>query len=276
MLQLGKEEFIDILKDQHPNFNQSASNGVLVSLNENICSGCTAFKIFISILFTAFDDLKSWVRLLWTTFTGSWNIWNWQPELLLTFAPAKTARLFTSDAPSGPRSWFKLACATEREFIDVVCSTASGVNSSPLDVGFSCKWCESDKAENFWASCGVRLRMYDICRRCCLFADLYDCKLWLFLCPLNWATKFYGVLASSSLNMLVFRTEWLLTFVPILCWMPVLSAAVLSNFPIWFLPSGALMYQISLFSRRMKCLKAKNNSEFGCFISTGRWSRKSL
>ena len=64
MLQLGKEEFIDILKDQHPNFNQSASNGVLVSLNENTCSGCTAFKIFISILFTAFDDLNSWVNLV--------------------------------------------------------------------------------------------------------------------------------------------------------------------------------------------------------------------
>ena len=36
---------------------------------------------------------------------------------------------FTSDPPSGPRSWFKLAFATEREFVDVLCSTASGVNS---------------------------------------------------------------------------------------------------------------------------------------------------
>jgi len=52
VLQLGKEKIIDFLKDQHPNFNQSASNGVLVSfINENICSGCTAFKVFISILF---------------------------------------------------------------------------------------------------------------------------------------------------------------------------------------------------------------------------------
>ena len=59
MLQLGKEKFIDILKDQHPNFNQSASNGVLASLNENTCSGCIAFKIFISILFIGFDDMKS-------------------------------------------------------------------------------------------------------------------------------------------------------------------------------------------------------------------------
>ena len=59
MLQLGKEKFIDILKDQHPDFNQSASNDVLVSLNENACSKCTAFKIFISILFIAFDDMKS-------------------------------------------------------------------------------------------------------------------------------------------------------------------------------------------------------------------------
>ena len=51
-IQLGKEKIIDILKDQHPYFNQSASNGVLVSfINENTCSGCTAFKVFISILF---------------------------------------------------------------------------------------------------------------------------------------------------------------------------------------------------------------------------------
>ena len=61
MLQLGKEKFIDILKDQHPNFNQSASNGVLASLNEYTCSGCIAFKIFISILFIRFDDMKSFV-----------------------------------------------------------------------------------------------------------------------------------------------------------------------------------------------------------------------
>ena len=36
VLRLGKEKFSDILKDQHPNFNQNASNDVLVSLNENI------------------------------------------------------------------------------------------------------------------------------------------------------------------------------------------------------------------------------------------------
>ena len=59
MLQRGKEKFIDILKDQHPKFNQSASNGVLVSLNENKCSECTAFKISISILFIGFNDMKS-------------------------------------------------------------------------------------------------------------------------------------------------------------------------------------------------------------------------
>ena len=203
MLQLnGKEEFIDILKDQHPNFNQSASNGVLVSLNEkandNTCSGWTALKIFISILLTAFDNLKS------SPFVDDihWVVeyLKLAPEMLLMFAPGKTARLFTSDAPSGPPSWFKLACATEREFIDVVCSTASGVNSLPLDVGYSCKWYESDKSENFWASCGVLLRMYDSCRWCCSFPDLYDCKLWVLLCPLNWATKFSGMLASSSLS----------------------------------------------------------------------------
>ena len=59
VLQLGKEKFIDILKDQHPNFNQRASNGVLVSSNENTYRGCIAFKIFISMLFTGFNDLKS-------------------------------------------------------------------------------------------------------------------------------------------------------------------------------------------------------------------------
>ena len=72
VLQLGKEKFIDILKDQHPNFNQSASNGVLVRLNENRFSKCTAFKIFISILFIAFDNMKS--SPLWTKFTGPLNI----------------------------------------------------------------------------------------------------------------------------------------------------------------------------------------------------------
>ena len=59
MLQLGKEKFSDILKDQHPIFNQNASNDVLVSLNENTCGGCTTFKISISILFIAFDHMKS-------------------------------------------------------------------------------------------------------------------------------------------------------------------------------------------------------------------------
>ena len=32
VLRLGKEKFSDILKDQHPNFNQNASNDVLVSM----------------------------------------------------------------------------------------------------------------------------------------------------------------------------------------------------------------------------------------------------
>ena len=98
VLKLGKEKFIDILKDQHPNFNQSASNGVLVSLNENRYSKCTAFKICISILFIAFDNMKSSPFL---------DEIHWAVEYLklatrnvLMFEPAKTARLFTSDAPS--------------------------------------------------------------------------------------------------------------------------------------------------------------------------------
>ena len=130
------------LKDQHPNFNQSASNGVLASLNENTCSGCIAFKIFISILFIGFDDMKS------SPFVDEihWAVeyLNWQPVMLLMFAPTKTAQLFRSDAP---RSWFKLACVKEREFVDVLCSTASVVNSPPLDVGFSSKWCEPEESE---------------------------------------------------------------------------------------------------------------------------------
>ena len=102
VLRLGKEKFSDILKDQHPNFNQNASNDVLVSLNENTCGGCTMFKISISILFIAFDDMKS------SPFEDEIQLavkyLNWQPEMLLMFAPVKTTRLFTSDAPLGPRS----------------------------------------------------------------------------------------------------------------------------------------------------------------------------
>ena len=64
--------------------------------------------------------------------------------MLLMFAPTKTTQLFKSDAP---RSWFKLACVKEREFVDVLCSTASVVNSPPLDVGFSSKWCEPEESE---------------------------------------------------------------------------------------------------------------------------------
>ena len=60
------------------------------------------------------------------------------------FTPTKTAQLFKSDAP---RSLFKLACVKEREFVDVLCSTASVVNSPPLDVGFSGKWCEPEESE---------------------------------------------------------------------------------------------------------------------------------
>ena len=71
-------------------------------------------------------------------FTGTTNAWWLNKDL-------------TSYPPSGPRSWFKLAFATEREFVDVLCSMASGVNSPPLDVGFSCKWCESEESENFLA-----------------------------------------------------------------------------------------------------------------------------
>ena len=58
--------------------------------------------------------------------------------------------------------------------------------------------------------------------------------------------------------------------------MPVLSAAALRNFRCDFFPSGAFMYHISLFSRRLLCLIAKKNGEHGWFISSGRWSRKSL
>ena len=87
VLRLGKEKFSDILKDQHPNFNQNASNDVLVSLNENICGGCTTFKISISILFIAFDDMKS------SPFEDEIQLavkyLNWQPEMLLMFAPVK-------------------------------------------------------------------------------------------------------------------------------------------------------------------------------------------
>ena len=38
--------------------------------------------------------------------------------------------------------------------------------------------------------------------------------------------------------------------------MPALSTSLLSNFPIWVLPSGALMYHISPFSRQLPCLTA--------------------
>ena len=97
MLQLGKEKFIDILKDQRPNFNQSASNGVLVSLNENICSGCTAFKIFISILFIGFDDMKSSPfvdEIHWTV-----EYLNLATRNATDVYSDKTAQLFKSDAP---------------------------------------------------------------------------------------------------------------------------------------------------------------------------------
>ena len=56
MLQLGKEKFIDILKDQHPNFNQSASNGVLVSIH---AADASRSKYSSSILFMGFNDMKS-------------------------------------------------------------------------------------------------------------------------------------------------------------------------------------------------------------------------
>lgn len=81
----------------------------------------------------------------------------------------------------------------------------------------------------------------DICCWCCSFADLYDFML-------NWATKVSGVLTSSSLDMLVFRTEWLLPFVPIL-WMPALSAAVLG------VVSRSAFYQVALSCTIFHCFR---------------------
>ena len=60
----------------------------------------------------------------WMIFTGPLKIWNWRPEILLIFAPVKTTRLFTSNVP---RCWFKLACVTAREFVDVDCCADSEV-----------------------------------------------------------------------------------------------------------------------------------------------------
>lgn len=85
---------------------------------------------------------------------------------------------------------------------------------------------------------------------------------------ISFSLKFTGVLASSSLEILVFLTEWLPTFAPVL-WMPALSAAALRNFQIWFFPSGAFMYHISLFSRWLPCLMAKKNGECGCLYFLG-------
>ena len=166
--------------------------------------------------------------------------------MLLMFVPAKTARLFTSDAPSGPRSWFKLACATERGllilyallplvltvFLWMLDFLANGVNTRNLKIfehlavsGWECMTS---------AAGVVHLLIYMTANFDCFCARLTEL---------------------SSLDMLAFRTEWLLNVAPIL-WMPALSTLLLSNFPIWVLPSGALMYHISPFSRRLPCLTA--------------------
>ena len=60
-------------------------------------------------------------------------------------------------------------------------------------------------------------------------------------------TKFSGVLASNRLEMLVFRTEWLLTFAPVRL-RPALSAALLRNFPISFLSAKRRLHVPYIFT----------------------------
>ena len=124
-----------------------------------------------------------------------------------TSSAAKTEekRLFLQ---ASRQSWFKLTRATAREFADVACWAASGINSPQLDVGFFFgKSCESQESENFWAICGVRLRMYDTCRWCCSFTDLNNCRLWECFCArLTYYKSFWRVDIKQPWNACVPKT----------------------------------------------------------------------
>ena len=71
------------------------------------------------------------------------------------------------------------------------------------------------------------LSVNDIFLWCVELADLYDCTLSVLLWPLRWAlaTKFSGISASSSLEIHVLRTEWLVTRFHSM-WRPAFWAAV--------------------------------------------------
>ena len=84
------------------------------------------------------------------------------------------------------------------------------------------------------------LRVNDILLWWLELVDLYDCRLSVLLWPVSWATKFSGISASSSLEIHVLRTEWLVTRFPSL-WRPAFWAAVDRNFPISFFPRRDLM-----------------------------------
>ena len=100
---------------------------------------------------------------------------------------------------------------------------------------------------------------------------LFACR---FLCPLSWATKISGVLASNSLEILVFLTEWLLNFPPSR-WRPAFSAALLRNLLIRpefsaallrkllisFLPRGDFIYQMLLFWWRFPIPMSDSNKK---------------
>ena len=87
-------------------------------------------------------------------------------------------------------------------------------------------------------------------------------------------TKFSGIPASSKREMLVFRTEWLESFLP-QAYRPSFLAAFGKNWPSWFLPRGDTLYQVDLV-RQALWFMARKKGEVGVFASSGRWLSKIL
>ena len=175
-----------------------------------------------------------------TNFTFPWKIWKVQPLMEPMLAPAKTG---AAEDSSGSTLDFIM------EFTAVLVKAFSLEEHEAIWRSWTLETVDSSLPE--WALLSVN----DILLWWVELADLYDWRLSVFLWPLSWATKFSGISASSSLDIHVLRTEWLVICFPSL-WRPAFWAAVDNNFPISFFPRGDFMYQTLSFELLL-CRTAK-------------------
>ena len=177
----------------------------------------------------------------WTIFTFPWKIWKVQSLIEPMLAPAKTGEV---EDRSGSTLEFIIEFTAAMEDTFWLEDHEAIRRSSTFETAVDFSLLER-----------ALLSVNDILLWWLELADLYDCRLSVLLWPVSWATKFSGISASSSLEIHVLRTEWLVTRFPSL-WRAAFWAAMDRNFPTSFFPRGDLTYQTWSWEL-LFCLTAK-------------------